>query len=107
MSNSQPLFSWICSRFFFSFLSALAGWIAGVLLLGCVALITFVSTGQASHISLTYMSDLAISMGILVFFGWACCLLPFWFLAVDPSKLWKPLVLTVSGALTGFLLLAL
>jgi hypothetical protein len=105
MSNSQSLLSWIGSRFFFSFLSAITGWIAGVLLLGCIALMTFVSNGQASQISFPYMSDVATAMGILVFFGWGCCLLPFWFLAVRPSKLWKPLVLTVSGALTGFLLM--
>ena len=103
MSEPQTLSSRIGSRVLLSFLSAFAGWIAGVCLLSFIALIVFVF--QLQRISFSFMANLAFAMGIIVLIAWASCLLPVCFLASNSSKLWRPVVLSCLGALTGILLM--
>ncbi len=107
MSKLQSLLSWIGSRVRLSFLSALAGWGVGSVLVLLLAIRTFLFGPASQTNPLFFALVFCAIMGVFVFITWIALLIPLSLLVRMKSAFWDPAILTAIGAITGPLVMLL
>jgi hypothetical protein len=112
MRSPQPFIMWVRDRLVLSFISAWAGWGAGLSLFLITGLWTIIINskdhlffGSGDSFDWTYMVEgifvIGLFMGIYVLLIWFLILVPLALLVPNKSFLWKPRTLTLCGILAG------
>ena len=90
-------------RLFGSFVSAAAGWTAGLAVFLVILATQWISSPSAQNASEAFTALLGVGffMGVYVLVVWVLALAPLYFLVPAGSVLWRPGVCTFCGALAG------
>jgi hypothetical protein len=107
VNQPQSLLAWIGSRILLSFLAALAGWGAGVILVLLLSspYIFFAPRGGASPLDIAVI--ICGIMGIFVAVTWIFFLVPLSMLVPMQSGFWRPVASTLVGMAIGPLIMFL